>query len=171
VPNGALSIQEIAPHQIRSRHILMASNRYQRTLKKEGHVLYESGLAGPGRTLEHDRHTLSVSRLEKPDFIAYGAVVWLFPDPKLVQLHPVRTYAISALAFPRSEAGKGQELRHGVSAMGRNLLVRNAFDRTLFRADGRPREGFHHRAGTFGVGDPLLVEVIRTNCLSANILA
>src|SRR6516162_1692246 len=72
VPNGALSIQEIAPHQVRSRHVLVASDRYQRPLEEEGHVLDESGLARPGRTLEHDRHTLSVSRFEQPDFIAYG---------------------------------------------------------------------------------------------------
>src|ERR1700722_12942166 len=48
-----------------------------------------------------------------------------------------------------------------VSAM-RDLFVWNAFDRAFLHADGRARERLDHFAGPLGIGDPFVVELVRT---------
>src|SRR3979490_2329063 len=40
-------------------------------------------------------------------------------------------------------------------------LVWNAFNGSFFGPDSLPREGFHHFAGAFGIGDPFVVELVR----------
>ena len=171
MPDRPLGVEQITPHQIGSRHVLVTSDRDQRPLEDERHVLDKPRLAAAGRPLEHDRHALGVSRLEQPHFIGDGAVVRPFADPELVKLHAVGTYAIGVLRFPRREAGKARERRRRASAMRRRLLVWNAFDRALVGTDGRTRERLHHGTGTFRIGDPLLIEVIRADRLAAHILA
>src|SRR5579883_6905 len=57
------------------------------------------------------------------------------------------------------------------SAMRRRLLIRDAFDRAFLGADGRARQGLDHGARALGIGDPLLVEVIRADRFAAHILA
>src|SRR5258708_22664515 len=44
----------------------------------------------------------------------------------------------------------------------RGGLVRNAIDRAFVDAHGGSREGFHHLARAFGIGNPLEIEVVRT---------
>src|SRR5262245_2695138 len=72
----------------------------------------------------------------------------------------------------RTSGQKAEKRGHpALSAMGRGLLVRNAFNRALFGPDRRPRQSLHHGACAFGIGDPFLIEVVRTNCLTSYVLA
>src|SRR5690348_16051183 len=56
-----------------------------------------------------------------------------------------------------------------LSAMGRDLLVRNAFDWALFGPNRRTRQSLHHSARAFRIGDPFLIEVIWTNSLASHV--
>src|ERR1700689_5798914 len=49
------------------------------------------------------------------------------------------------------------------------LLRRNAFDRTFLGADRRPRNGLDHFSGTLRIGNPFLVEIVRTYGLTADV--
>src|ERR1700681_3813652 len=46
------------------------------------------------------------------------------------------------------------------SAVGRGLLIRDAVDRAFVRARGRTGHRLDHFARTFGIGDPILVEIV-----------
>ena len=58
-----------------------------------------------------------------------------------------------------------------ISARSSRPVGRNAFDRAFVGADGGTRQGLHHGARTFRIGDPFLVEVVGTDRLAAHILA
>src|SRR6516162_603784 len=58
-----------------------------------------------------------------------------------------------------------------MSAMGRGLLVWNAFDRALFGPDRRTRQSLHHSARAFRIGDPFLIEVVWTKGLASYVLS
>src|SRR6266566_3212548 len=61
---------------------------------------------------------------------------------------PVSTFPDRALAFH-------------ISAM-RDLLCRDALDRTFLGAHGGSRERLHHFPGAFRIGDPLRIELVGT---------
>src|SRR6266849_136844 len=55
------------------------------------------------------------------------------------------------------------------SAM-RGHLVWNSLDRAFLSPDGRSRHRFDHLAGTFRIGDPVLVEFVRADGVTASVL-
>src|ERR1700756_1211752 len=57
MPDGSLSVQQIAAHEVRGCHVLVTGNGYKGTLKDKRHVFHKACLAATGRPLEHDRHT------------------------------------------------------------------------------------------------------------------
>src|SRR6516225_11078593 len=79
----------------------------------------------------------------------------------------------SALTLCRRGQARAKVEKQGhpvLSAMGSGLLVRNAFNRALFCPDRRTRQSLHHGARAFRIGDPFLIEVVRTDCLTSYVL-
>src|SRR5882724_6495758 len=50
-------------------------------------------------------------------------------------------------------------------------LVRNSLDRAFLGPDGRSRHRFDHLTGTFRISDPVLVEFVRADGVTAGVLA
>src|SRR5664279_4387715 len=86
-----------------------------------------------------------------------------------VPLHPDRDrksgrrsgFASSPPPLRAGERTPTREISGLELAMSRHL-VGNSLDRRLFGSHCGPGKGFHHLAGAFGIGDPFVVELIRT---------
>ena len=74
-PDGGAAVQQMPPHQIGGRQIVVASDRVQRQLQPRRHVGDEAGLAATGRSLDQQRQAVAPSRFEHGALITGRLVV------------------------------------------------------------------------------------------------
>src|SRR5204863_6106092 len=85
LPARALRVEQMPADQIRSGHILMASDGDERLAQTPGHILDEAGFAASGGPFQHHGHAHSVGGIVQVNFLSGWPVVRLRVDAVLLE--------------------------------------------------------------------------------------